>query len=603
MRPSTSNTYSSTWRRKNAWLFRVVALAFLAIFSRVSFGADAPELGLTANQKMLWISCRQAEPNGTLLLYFASRRLDVDRKTEFVPLFRWGRTGAVARAIAIGDALEVFYRDGTHRQFASSHSRWDTWAPPLETSERNLPRDAVPTAITADHGLGVMYAAVSAKLAREIMAREREARAKDEENENSQTVGDGQDPTATLPSISSDVVIVRYESQSWHIDREGPGELTSHTAVQALLVHDGTVHIIYASEEGSPVWVHQVSESAPSTWSNSLTIPFESTPTAITSSMVEGSPVIAVALRQQEGIGVRAMTLQENQWIAAPLLQHESGTVHFAQPLALALSGTTLAVATLDQGRNVDLGRWSWSTGDCIEPPSAVRSISPQAPQLISRTTRHLIEYAVLIAILVSLFLWRRGSVLLVAPLATGQTFAPLLRRLAAVMIDLLILSPVWMLALYALWNAEGLTLTELNLRVRSPDADLGIMSFFFPAVGFILGVYATIFEFVTTSTPGKRAVGIQVLGQDGKASSFGAIFWRNAMRVVEFEFVPLVLLMALTPSRQRLGDIVARTIVVTTGPPVARIPQELAAPDAGGADLSSPSDDESEDTSDKPDA
>ena len=37
----------------------------------------------------------------------------------------------------------------------------------------------------------------------------------------------------------------------------------------------------------------------------------------------------------------------------------------------------------------------------------------------------------------------------------------------------------------------------------------------------------------------------------------------RNVARVVEFHSVSLVLLVAITPSRQRLGDLLGRTVVV----------------------------------------
>ena len=47
------------------------------------------------------------------------------------------------------------------------------------------------------------------------------------------------------------------------------------------------------------------------------------------------------------------------------------------------------------------------------------------------------------------------------------------------------------------------------------------------------------------------------VLGDEEKE------YFRNLMRVLEFQFPAVAILVFLTPSRQRLGDVLSRTLVV----------------------------------------
>jgi uncharacterized RDD family membrane protein YckC len=65
--------------------------------------------------------------------------------------------------------------------------------------------------------------------------------------------------------------------------------------------------------------------------------------------------------------------------------------------------------------------------------------------------------------------------------------------------------------------------------------------------------------------TPGKRALGLRVVASDGSPVGPAESVVRNALRVLELPllYAPAVLLVALGPRRQRLGDLVAGTLVV----------------------------------------
>lgn len=65
--------------------------------------------------------------------------------------------------------------------------------------------------------------------------------------------------------------------------------------------------------------------------------------------------------------------------------------------------------------------------------------------------------------------------------------------------------------------------------------------------------------------TPGKRALGLRVVRADGAPVGPAESLVRNLLRALEvpFGYAPGVLAVALTPRRQRIGDLVAGTLVV----------------------------------------
>jgi uncharacterized RDD family membrane protein YckC/uncharacterized membrane protein SpoIIM required for sporulation len=108
--------------------------------------------------------------------------------------------------------------------------------------------------------------------------------------------------------------------------------------------------------------------------------------------------------------------------------------------------------------------------------------------------------------------------------------------------------------------------------------------------VGFaVWNGYFILFEGLRQGqTPGKRFVGIRVVGDTGNAVGLGAAVARNLLRIADFLPPPYLigaLLVALHPRGKRLGDIVAGTVVARDRPAeaVARAPSRAhpAAPPA----------------------
>ena len=173
------------------------------------------------------------------------------------------------------------------------------------------------------------------------------------------------------------------------------------------------------------------------------------------------------------------------------------------------------------------------------------------------------VHLLILVGVGVVAFVWRRERFLLRAPLHPSQRTARLGRRFAALIIDLGILSPIWAFPVLRLWTeaAPELTLRE-RMAMGSTMANAGL--YWVPAlIATVLAMYGTLCEGLSGATLGKRIVGLRVVREGGERLTLGAALVRNVARVVEFHSVSLVLLVAITPSRQRLGDLLGRTVVV----------------------------------------
>ena len=86
-------------------------------------------------------------------------------------------------------------------------------------------------------------------------------------------------------------------------------------------------------------------------------------------------------------------------------------------------------------------------------------------------------------------------------------------------------------------------------------------------AAASLFAASAAVFEALIGATPGKRILRCRVVTEQGQPCRLLAILLRNLMRLVEmfpaFDFMPAIVLILVTRNRQRLGDLVARTVVI----------------------------------------
>ena len=139
-------------------------------------------------------------------------------------------------------------------------------------------------------------------------------------------------------------------------------------------------------------------------------------------------------------------------------------------------------------------------------------------------------------------------------------------RRFAATFVDMIVVFFILVLALLAAAAAGALDIAQYSKITWPPKEQ-------FPGWVYVLAygtvfVYYTLFELRSGTTPGKRAFRLVVTMDDGSAPRAGAIVARNLVRIPElvFYYIPSAISCLASPRNKRLGDIVARTVVVQTG-------------------------------------
>lgn len=561
-----------------AWCFGVILTGAAPALS-----ADPPRLGLTSSDGVLWVVHRRAEKDGQLLLHLASRRAEGAESESFQPLLNAGLQGAAVRIAALGDSLHVIYRDGTHRRYVRPLRPWEAIPGKVQHTELVLPRSSVPAALAADAGRSALFAVLATRLARDLSGadglledlpkqaeplRIGETAVPQSSGAASENSGaNGSRPGTHWPD--TDFVVLRYANGRWAYDRPGPADATASAEVVLLAARDGLLHLFYRPDRQQAEFVAVRSSAPDQPWSSPQALPLPDVPGAWGGGWSDGRPLVLYALRRDREWRVSALSEGDERWVAGWDLVDQSGraaSFETAPAMAVFAGQAVVAEELPEPEHEVRVGYWSAESGKPTKDPVPIRSLRPSAGNG-SRPTRMLVEYAVIGALVASLFLWQRGRVFQVVPLPPGLQLAPIVVRIAAALIDALLLLPFWSLGFYALWTMEGFTLADLAdggaawSAQQSSTRDLLL-----PLCGAIYALYGTIFESTLMATPGKRIWGLAVLGTDSRPSSFAAILVRNAARIVEFEMVPLFVLIGLTPNRQRLGDLLSGTIVVSAG-------------------------------------
>jgi uncharacterized RDD family membrane protein YckC len=126
--------------------------------------------------------------------------------------------------------------------------------------------------------------------------------------------------------------------------------------------------------------------------------------------------------------------------------------------------------------------------------------------------------------------------------------------------------------------------------------SDTAGMVSFFVVLFLVTWAYYPLFEgLMHGATPGKRAQRLRVMSADGQPARIGAILLRNVLRIVDFlpfYYMIGIVTMLGTKRSQRLGDLVARTVVVrerraippaSASPFVASAAAAASRVDAGG--------------------
>jgi uncharacterized RDD family membrane protein YckC len=178
--------------------------------------------------------------------------------------------------------------------------------------------------------------------------------------------------------------------------------------------------------------------------------------------------------------------------------------------------------------------------------------------------------FVVLMACVVLVFTFRRSSLTVAAALPLGTAPALISQRILAGLIDLVPITLIVAIAQGLEWSpAIGRVVRWAfgsDTRDGLPAED--ILIWWTTSIA-LYAAMCLVLESLTQRTLGKAIARIRVTDERGQRPHFARVLARNLLRCVEL-LPPLWLLafmLALTPNRQRLGDILARTLVLRGTP------------------------------------
>lgn len=218
---------------------------------------------------------------------------------------------------------------------------------------------------------------------------------------------------------------------------------------------------------------------------------------------------------------------------------------------AVAQAGPTaaLVVATAD-------GQPVWSRMN-LQGQTVVESLELTLvhPDPLGRMADSLILVAVLvIATLIMLAFWRRDPAWNRLELPASITLSDHLPRGLAAVIDL---APCIALACLLF----GISIREFPQHWPGRSGSLQTMAPGLVAIGLFV-FHTMLSELFTGRTLGKRIMGLRVTNLRGQPPHLWQVLARNILKALDLIALPLLLLPIIGPNHQRLGDLVARTVV-----------------------------------------
>ncbi len=513
------------------------------------------KVGLFGGEDVLWAYQQRIEGEHELgILRFVYRTSDPDKATDFMRVPGAGTVAGEVHSAALSkDRLHVVYQDGTHRSYGRTGVR----------AERNLPKKCLPMALCGDRVSGVLYAVVPSSVATQLISQAPEPSyspaTQPAEHQNREDSSSGLAVTSRPHDPEATLSIVRFERRLWRFDRDC-AEIPASSSSCWLAVDGGVAYLLSGSNEGELGL--SCSKDAEAEWSASSPLDGYAPGDILSLEAPKGHPLVLIKASSSGEEGASAMTLVDRSWQRG-MPYGGSGDV-----VASALVGDLVALGSLDGEGELLLGEWPVAGGPSNAAPARLERLLPRPPSWIN-TRLPWFAYAALVVVMVAVLLSRRGTMMIAAELPKGQELASFSRRGSAFILDLAIFLPVWTAVMWPaaieMMKEQAVDLALQDVPLTRQMTPLFLSRWLIAATLF--SVYGSIFEAWMGATPGKRILGCRVVNENGQPCHAGAAVVRNFIRIFEmfplFDLMPALVLMIMTRNRQRLGDLIARTLVV----------------------------------------
>lgn len=514
------------------------------------------DFGIVSSDQILWAYLRAPDP-GTqkLKLRFAFRD---DRSDRIRPAGRIPPLGGkIAQAVASGKSLHVIYSDGGHFSYRTT--------PPAVTEERQLPGATIPYAWAADPADGTILAIVDGAAGLQLPLEASPEGEPEQPREDDPAALPSDSVSAVAEEQAAPLALVRFVRGRWQLVEALPFSLSDSRFCWMVLV-DSEVHVFFRGTSGAPRPLMHTSGTA-GEWGEPAAVGALDADSVITVFADEETPSI-LTIDSAAGRRLQRWFLQDGTLSPDGSLDLGASDGPFsAGAIAACPDGSKVALAGVDDQDNLWVGLWTPDDASVPFTPELVSALSAETPTVLDAKTRDLLAYILLALVLLVVFLRRQESISKPASLAPGVAPAAMGRRMTAFLVDVLISSPITLSILYPVLS----TLSPQRLEMMQEEASPGQMwnGVFWPwmLAASIYCAYTTVFELVWRASPGKRIMGCRVVAENGDRCSAVTILIRNLFRLVELfpmgQFLVAVVLIILTRNRQRLGDLIARTLVV----------------------------------------
>jgi uncharacterized RDD family membrane protein YckC len=516
-----------------------------------------------ANDDILWVAWATYVPNRnepTVRFGFTEKPSLAEFRTPFEP-----RVGSIRHVAVSGKSLHVIYAENIHYRFT----------PRDAFVELNVPGSSLPLAIAGRPDGDGILAIISTADAREYVQTRLAAVPTTQPGETT--------PADAAPEVwraaerliagqpTARFWLLSYQLGDWMVVEPIPPELKLTVECWLLAVGD-ELHLAWREREDSSRVLHAVRRH--DAWSAAEPIVGAESARRAALLVAGKEPVFVAAMPSASGGGVNIepMTRADGNWNRRGPLEVGDGPLTVAEDaFAVAVFRGQLAVTehTKDVNAPIRIGFWPVEGGPTTAPFAVPARVTPPPKSWLDHSLWDQLSYVVLFGVMILIFVRRQDSLLIPARLEPGYSLAGYGRRMVAFVLDILpavvVTIPVWVGPMQAI--AEALPALESDTD-PSPDELAVARRLWLPwlAVRLVHTLYAIAFEATAGATPGKMAMGLSVRRLDGAGAGIGPVLTRNISRLIELEPLltlwPMMLLVVMTRNRQRVGDLLARTVV-----------------------------------------
>lgn len=563
-------TDSPGFLRIACWLAALAATGTPTVAARAE--QAIAQLHASGGERVLWLVTGIREPGAQTLLQWFSYLDTPDNSPRAAPVSP--QLGRIARVATVQDAIHVFFADGVHYSYSKSGDR----------RELRLPESAVPAAIagTPSGRPPLLWALVTSHTAGRVEAewleQQRRQASRPVTRESGRTPAGSslpviQEPKPTTQSLGG-YCLVRYDGLGWRSGFDAAPEFTTPARVWLCAYEDRQILLWQTDANSNEIFSSWRFDDR---WQSNEILKLPEAPLAAFAMAGVNDTLFAAIIRERIGTGglrcwVWRMsppsTGMRGEWLAvsSPILD-DGKPLEMDAGAAVAALGDYLAVVR-PAGNKAEVGLWSLKDGKSAKPfvDIPTRQGEPK-PRSSYRNLADVIIIGVLMVVVLLIFRRRHEHTVAPAMLPAEVIVANLGKRAVAAAIDMLpamiLVGWLWHTPISDFWD----DISAIGLVGRFPNDIPVPHALFWAGLAFrlIYAAYSLVFELLWSATPGKRLMRFSVVTESLDRPSRLQVLARNLTRPLELEpaMIFFLAIVFLTPYRQRIGDLLARTVVI----------------------------------------